>query len=377
MATTAAPVTSSVLAWAVNEDGRDLESLSEALEVAADTLNAWVLGDAAPSSGEVSRLARILKRPRALFFLPEPPEAATLPASFRHPPGDDRQVSPATRRAVRRARRVQQAVSWVYRDDPLVEMPRMTTSVDPETAAATARDWLGISIVDQSGWSNDYDALYAWRAALDQNRVLVFALDIGRGKIRGFSAWDDRAPLIAVNTSAVNPAARNFTVMHELGHLFIREDAACVEAVAPLAGAEVERWCEQFGAAVLMPAADARRWAQERGIQPRSADIDDVSAMMRRFRVSARAAALRLITLEYASRSLYAQVLQVFVPKPPPSGQKISNPPRATMRRRQLGDRVLKSVLNELPPRDALSVLRLQVADVRTLADEVPGVQAI
>ena len=94
MVTTAAPVTPSVLAWAVNEDGRNLYALSEALEVAPDTLDAWVLGDALPSAGDVSRLAKVLGRPRALFFLPQPPETATLPASFRHPPGDDRQVSP-------------------------------------------------------------------------------------------------------------------------------------------------------------------------------------------------------------------------------------------------------------------------------------------
>ncbi|MDN5803023.1 MAG: XRE family transcriptional regulator [Microlunatus sp.] len=377
MAATTAPVTPSVLAWAVNEDGRDLQTLSEALDISPDTLDAWAVGEASPSSGDVSKLAKLLKRPRALFFLPHPPEAATLPPSFRHPPGDSREVSPETRRAVRRARRVQEAVAWVYRDDPPVEMPKTTTADDPEVSAATAREWLGITANEQAGWSSDYDALYAWRASLDQNRVLVFALDIGQGRIRGFSAWDDRAPLIAINTSAVNPAARSFTLMHELGHLFIRQDAACVEAAGPLAGAEVERWCEQFGAAVLMPGADARRWARERGIGPASADIDDVSVMMRRFRVSARAAALRLITLGYASRPLYAQVLQVFVPKPPPSDRKMSNPPRATMRRRQFGDRVLKSVLNELPPRDALSVLRLEVEDVRTLADEVPGVQAI
>lgn len=284
---------------------------------------------------------------------------------------------PETRRVVRRARRIQQALSWVYRNGPPIEIPRATVAADPETAAATAREWLGISAGDQAEWKDDYAAFYAWRAALDDRGVVVFALDMGRDGIRGFSAWDDRAPLVAVNTNAVNPAARSFTLMHELGHLFVRQDAACVDATAPLAGAEVERWCEQFGAAVLMPGPDARHWAQDRGIRPRSADLDDVSAMMRRFRVSARAAALRLITLEYASRSLYAQVLQVFVPKPRPSEQPASNPPRATMRRRQFGDRVLKSVINELPPRDALSVLRLEVEDVRKLADEVPGVQAI
>lgn len=376
MAASASPVTASVLAWALEEDGRDLRALSEALEVDLDTLDAWVAGDARPTTGQVSALAKVLKRPRALFFLPQPPTAATLPASFRHPPGDDREVSVEARRRVRRARRVQQAVSWALRDQPPVEMPRATLSTAPDVAAVAAREWLQISEDAQIEWSNDYDALYAWRAALEDRRVLVFSLEIGRGDVRGFSAWDDLAPLIVANSSGVNAAGRSFTLMHELGHLFLRQDAACVDFEAVVGGAEVERWCERFGAAILMPAEVTRAWARARRLLS-DAGVDDVKAMMSRFRVSARAAALRLIDLGYASRSLYAEVVQVFVPKPPPQKQQMAKPPRSTLRRREFGDRVLRTVLDKLPPRDALSVLRLEVADVRRLADEVSGVPEI
>lgn len=377
MASTTSPVTSSVLAWAVGEDGRDRATLSEALEVDPDTFDAWVDGYALPTTGQVSALAKLLKRPRALFFLPQPPAASTLPASFRHPPGEEREVGVETRRAVRRARRVQQAVSWSLRDEGPISMPSARTSTSPELAAAEARGWLGVSDSAQEEWRNEYDALYAWRAALEERQVLVFSLRIGRGDVRGFSAWDDYAPLIVTNSAGVNPAARSFTLMHELGHLFLRQDAACLETVSALAGVEVKRWCEQFGAALMMPAEITRRWADSRSMRGQTAGLDDVKAMMRRFRVSGRAAALRLIDLGYAARSLYGDVIRVFVPKPPAQDQNFASAPRPTLRRREYGDRVLRTVINTLPPRDALSILRLEVGDVRRLAEEVPGVQEI
>jgi hypothetical protein len=75
-------------------------------------------------------------------------------------------------------------------------------------------------------------------------------------------------------------------------------------------------------------------------------------------------------------RSLYGEVLKVFVLKPREGGQPYS-PPRATTRLRQYGPRVINTVLESLPLRDALSVLRIDVEDVRKIAEEVPGVSVL
>lgn len=372
------PVTASVLGWALDEDGRDYRELAEALDIDPDLLESWVAGEAKPTQGEVTDLAKVLKRPRALFFLPRPPVDATLPPSFRHPPGDERLVSAGVRRRVRQSRRVQQAVSWALRDSPVVQVPRGQTTSVPETVAEEARAWLGASTDEQAGWRNDYDALNTWRDSLESRQILVFSLDLGRGDVRGFSAWDDRAPLIVMNSAGVNPAARCFTLMHELGHLLLREDATCIEAgPAREVTASVEAWCERFAAAVLMPKASMDGWARSRGLRGLSAGIGDVRAMMTRFRVSARAAALRLIALGYAPPELYAEVTRVFVPKETARSESMSSPPRAILRQRQFGDQVLRTILNDLPPRDALSILRLQVEDARRLAELVPGVPEV
>jgi Zn-dependent peptidase ImmA (M78 family) len=258
-------------------------------------------------------------------------------------------------------------------------LPRSTLGSDPEKAASEARRWLAIGDAEQESWKDDRAALRAWRDNLDERGILVFALEIGRDDVRGFSAWDNHAPLIVYNLTGVTPAARLFTIAHELGHLITRLDSACVEPrEGELLGADVERWCEQFGSAFLMPRNAVANFATERQIATGSADLDDVRATSRRFRVSARAAALRLINLGYGEKRLYAEVERVFTPAPlaTSENQKIVRPRRAVSRVREYGPRTLRAVLNNLPPRDAIAALRITVDDVREIANEVPGVRS-
>jgi Zn-dependent peptidase ImmA (M78 family) len=92
---------------------------------------------------------------------------------------------------------------------------------------------LGVSIEEQLSWRDEYAALRGWRGAFEQHDLLVFQFEIRGGELRGFSAWDDRAPLAVVNSSAQSPLARTFTMAHELGHLVTRTDASCIDRVAP------------------------------------------------------------------------------------------------------------------------------------------------
>ena len=376
MAAQLSPVTPDVLRWAIDEDGRSVPELAEALRVDVDTVDGWARGDATPTRGQVSRLASVLHRPRALFFLPRPPASATLPANFRHAPGDDRPVSVSARRQVRQARRVQHAVSWARRDEPLVSLPSSGLNVNPEAAAGMAREWLGVTDADQEVWQDDREALRAWRQAMEDSGLLVFILQIGSDDVRGFSAWDDRAPLIVANSSRISPAARNFTLAHELGHLYLRQDAACIELDYDSRRSinDVERWCERFGAAVLMPDGAFSAFVTQRNHPP---GIEDVRAAASRFRVSHRAAALRMIDMGYASAGLYGQVLSVFEPRGQASSasDQFFSPPRSVARPREYGIGTIRTVLDALPPRDALDILRLTVEDVRRIAQEVPDVK--
>lgn len=373
MAAKTSPITPSVLAWALRQDGRSADEIAETLKVEPSTLAGWISAEARPSVGQVSELARALHRPRAFFFLPAPPAGSAMPSGFRRPPGGgDKTVGAGALLEVRRAKRLQQAVVWATRDDSPPNVPLATQTHAPTQVAARVRDWLGV--LPDELWSNDYAALRRWRTAIEDVGILVFALQLGKDEVRGFASWDERAPMIVLNTSQIGPAARSFTLGHELAHLVLRQATACLEPADLVIDTAQERWCEEFSAALLMPTQQALELVTTVGVQPGTGGIDAVRAVMNRFRVSARAAALRLQELGYAKPGLYAEVLRIFRPKPR-KGEPRSDP-RPTLRLRQYGEQTVSLLLGSLPPTEALSVLRITVDDARRIADEVPGVPA-
>jgi Zn-dependent peptidase ImmA (M78 family) len=374
------PVKPAVLSWAIAEDGRPVPELAERIGVSVNDVYAWLAGEGSPTVGQVSKLADALGRSRASLLLPEPPAAATTPTAFCRAVGSGRETSSKARRAVRESRQIQKALSWIRRTEEPVGLPALSLAQIPEEAAATVRAWVNVPLDDQFSWRTDRDALREWRSALDARGIYVFALQIGANEIRGFSDWDDYAPVIGINTSGISPAARVFSIAHELAHLAIRSDATCEEiSVEGVAQSKIETWCEAFASAFLMPAEAVRAVVTDQAEKaatrkkPRPSDVDQVKHVMRSFSVSARAAAIRLENLGVAPEGLYAKVNGIFVPKADSSSGKVFSPPRAIARVRQYGPDVIETVMNALPPRDALRVLRIDALDARRLAQEVPG----
>lgn len=382
---TAEPITADVLAWAVEEDGRTIDEIAATVDVDVDELSGWVHGLGSPTRGQLTRLAGELHRPRALFFLPTPPRATSLPTNFRHAPGDTgRSVGAGSRLLIRRARRVQALVSWVLQDsdEPPSDLPLIPPTGPPAAAAAEqVRDWLGLTVEAQRSWRDEYQALREWRGALEARGLLVFQFEIPNGDLRGFSAWDDWAPLVVMSSTAQRPAPRIFTMAHELAHLVTRTDAACLDWIAPtLQDVTAERWCEAFAAALLLP-GDAVRAVipPEVTAGDRIAELAEVRLLMSRFRVSARASALRLIDMGLASQALYAATVSTFVPRgsaAAPSGG--GGTPRPQLRLRQYGPGAITTVLDaaergRLNVRDAAAALKINRNEVSDLIDLARG----
>lgn len=79
------------------------------------------------------------------------------------------------------------------------------------------RGW-NVPLEAQLSWSSAGVALRVWREAVEGLGVMVLMLPMGEESCRGFSIWNDVAPLIAINTAWL-PEARIFTMLHELAHL--------------------------------------------------------------------------------------------------------------------------------------------------------------
>ncbi len=358
------PVTPSVLTWARVQAGMSVADLAQRLRVEASDVDNWETGDARPTKGQFTKLVKALRRPSAIFFLPEPPaDAAEVPPNLRRSPeGDERELSTEEYRRLRWARRLQRIVSWSIadRDDESVELPQVDARSNPDNAAVEFRRILNVAASTQLEWRSTNEAFREWRAVLEDHRILVLQLSLGKAGCRGLSVWDPYAPLIAVNT-AYSPAVRVFTLFHEVGHLLLRSDSACVtfDDVGP-AASRIERWCERFAAAVLLPADAVRELASQRGISTASKTDDPYDArwLANRFNVSVRASALRLTELGLGASGLYEAVQSEFSNSDWNSGGGGGGgQPAVEKRVGQLGSRVPSLLL------DAVSAGRLTTAD--------------
>jgi Zn-dependent peptidase ImmA (M78 family) len=315
---TEVPITPEVLEWAIDESGYTDESLAVALDVSVEIVRNWTAGISRPNLTQFRKLATKLHRQRATFLLPRPPEGRQVEVQFRDISGRNaRELSPQERRYLRRAERMQRVLGWLASELQILprRFPAHDLSDDPEQAAKKWRDHLGIPTDDQLRWKSASAAFDRWRSALEEVGIEIFLFPLGSGSCRGFSLWHDEAPVIAVNT-AWSEEARIFTLFHELGHLATRSDSACAEWGGRQTRPRdpVERWCERFAAALLLPRHEVLR-AIPSGA---TASIPLASTIARRFRVSLRAATIRLIELGLADWDLYEEI-------PPASDAKPEN----------------------------------------------------
>jgi len=303
-------ITPSVLEWALSESGVEPEELAQSIGVAPSTLRAWLTEREQPTLSALRALASALKRPLATFLLPRPPQLPRPAVEFRARPGRGRaKLNPTERRRIREAARLQRMLAWITPEigRPAPVVPRASISASPEASAQETRTRLGMTSPQQERWRSPSAALQAWRAAAERSGVFVLMLPMGEESVRGFSLWDEQAPLIALNT-AWNAEARIFTLFHEYAHLLTRTSSACREGGyrRPTAKSDpTERWCEEFAAGVILPRQPLEAYLAAHGVALPVTDTETVGRIARHFRASLRATTLRLIGLEAAGWGLY------------------------------------------------------------------------
>jgi Zn-dependent peptidase ImmA (M78 family) len=314
---TKVPITPGVLDWSLTSAGLTPADLAERLHVNMDMVRRWLDGSEQPSLTQFRAVGRVVRRPPAVLLLPKPPSFESPRVRFRASPGvASRSIESEELCRIREAGRLQKAVAWIQNElgDESPRLLRTRVATNPRSAASQMRAHLGVSTVDQLAWRSESDALREWRRALENAGVLVFMLPMGRGTARGFSIWHEGAPMIAVNTHW-RAEARIFTLFHELGHLITRTNSICSDVslgvVAADGDGDVERWCERFAAALLMPEEAVRSALQDLDLNDhaRITDLDVAGRVARRFKVSLRAAVIRLIGLDLARWDLYAGIL--------------------------------------------------------------------
>jgi Zn-dependent peptidase ImmA (M78 family)/transcriptional regulator with XRE-family HTH domain len=297
-----------LLVWARRAAGFEAEAAAERLRVAPERLRAWEAGEAPPTVAQLRAVARLYKRPLAVFYLPEPPLDFQPLRDFRRlPEAELGRLSPELLAVIRRARAVREAAMELRElaDEPVPPAPVLGDGrSDPERFGAAARALLGVSVEQQAGWHDERRALNAWVEAISALDVLVLqAPSIPLAEMRGFSIAAERLPVIVLNGGDF-PRARTFTLLHELAHVLLHDDGVCdalprrrVRGPAD----EIEIFCNQAAAAALMP-LDAFR--AEPALRRAPADgrwsATVIQSLSEKYSVSQEAVVRRLFSLGLA-----------------------------------------------------------------------------
>lgn len=296
-------VTPALLKWARKESGYAPEPAAKRAGVPANKLLAWEQGEAKPTLRQAQALAKFYHRPLGVFFLPQPPSLPPLAAEYRRLPGiEPGEESPELRLAIRIMSQ-RRDVALQLSDELDHAVPEFNLALHPSelpvAAGARLRSALGITPEEQLEWANEWRAWKHWREAVESIGVLVFQFSkVDLMQVRGVALPIFPLPAIGVNSKESSPAARSYTLIHELVHVALvyghEEEVALREHRSDANWQEMERFAEEIASAVLIPEEMLKKFLRKMSIARDEWDLPLVRKLASAFRVTPLAMATRL-----------------------------------------------------------------------------------
>ena len=278
-----------ILRWARERSGQSVHDLQRRFP----KFDAWERGEVLPTLKQLEAFAKTTHTPVGYLFLQDPP-VEELPVTDFRTMGDV-EVSRPSPDLLDTLYLCQQRQDW-YRDEirsageaPLSFVGSLDTTIDPASAAAHMRDFLGFD-VDQRRQSPTWtDALRQFIDQADALGILVMVSGVVGSnthrsldpeEFRGFALSDPLAPLVFIN-GADTKAAQMFTLAHELAHLWLGESGVSNPEAVVIPDHSIEHWCDQVAAELLVPSSLIRE-EFDSGTELSG----EVNRLARRFKVS-------------------------------------------------------------------------------------------
>lgn len=312
------PYNGEILRWARLWRGKTIEEAAQRLQTKPENIVAWENGDGAPTVRQARMLADLYDRSFLEFFLSEPPhlrESDLVPDFRLHRDGrpDDRELWHIQRWAEAKRLNAIDLFDMIGEEPPAFPAKlAATVAGNPDHFAEEVRKEARFSIRKQLGLKGDDKRLLPGliREAFERLGVLVLRrTDLGNHGARGISIAEFPLPTIVFGNEA--PAGQSFTLAHEFGHILLKQSAISGPPSArdtDTKAKAVERWCDQFAGAFLIPAsAMAERWAKPNEPIARMGD-DSLANLANAFRVSRHAMLIRLVDMGYVEADFYWKV---------------------------------------------------------------------
>lgn len=358
----------SILSWARETAGLSLAQaatrlgFSDGKDVsAADKLRALENGEARPTRNQLLKIATTYRRPLTAFYMSRPPAKAVRGEDFRTSrltvSSEDEALLDALLRDLR-AR--QDMIKSIMEDDEDIASLEFVGSLSVRVGIVQAAEVIrqSLSLGDASGpWRfPGPDALFNdLRHRVESLGVFVLLIgnlgshhsNISEDIFRGFAIADGIAPMIVINDQDAK-AARSFTLIHELAHIFVGATGISGAPIldATSGNARVERFCNDVASEFLLPKAHLK--APKAG-----SDIEAfVAAMASEWNVSEAMVAYRLYSAGMVSvdhydqlRGMYAARWRALRERTRETNREIEGGPNYyTIRRHRLGAALLEFV---------------------------------
>jgi Zn-dependent peptidase ImmA (M78 family)/transcriptional regulator with XRE-family HTH domain len=312
MAKTLALINPDVLCWTRDNAGLSIDDAAKKAAVKPEKLAAWEAGDERPSIPQLRKLARVYRRPIALFYLSKPPRTFKPMHDYRRLPGVVAGHQTYALRMEMRYARDRREIALELLRDLTIEPPSFTFTAsvnnDPEKTGADLRALLDVDLEDQFSWRTAYDSLNHWRAALESHGVLAFQMSrVDLDEARGFSIAERPLPVVVVN-GGDSPNARVFSMLHELTHVALRSGGICdmeERVKKPSKDDRVEVFCNHVAGAVLVPREALLAERNLSGSESTAWSDDALKKLAARYGVSREVVLRRLLILRRTTEAFY------------------------------------------------------------------------
>lgn len=290
-----------VFKWLRDSSGYTLEEVSKHLEVTLDQVKRWEIDGKNIPVDKLKELAKVYKRPFTAFLLPKPEKESPIPKDFRKLQGSS-PFSKETLYKIRKAQALQEISNELLNNidqetKPLVNNVNLSDS--PEKIALTERELIDFTVEMQCNLESDYKVFKFLRSKIESKNILVFQLSADLEEFRGFALLDTQ-PFVLVINSSDDIRPRIFTLLHEYGHILLREPSICIPSEIQRENNhddKVENWCNRFAGAFLLPEENIKKEFNKNRFNYKN--------IANQYKVSYLSTLTRLITLNLITQKQY------------------------------------------------------------------------
>ena len=322
-----------ILVWARETAGLEPEEAADRLdfikpkaaESAAERLLAFERGERVPTRNQLVTFASVYRRPLLAFYMKQPPAKGDRGEDFRQTAGRVSRRDNALLDALLRDIRARQEMlrSLLEDDEETGELAFVgSAAIDQgaEAVAASIAATLGFDHQRREARRGNADALFkTLRVQAEAAGVFVLLIgDLGSHHtaldaevFRGFAISDRIAPFVVINDRDAR-AARSFTLVHELAHIWLDRSGVSGEPSPDTPRSHedrIERFCNDVAGAFLLPASALRTRPAGLEAGDKQSAAAAISALADDWSVSEPMAAYRLSRTGWIETAIYRDLM--------------------------------------------------------------------